>query len=747
MIRNAWHISGGEGWAANSSNTRVLGVHADGSTQVYEIKNDLGIKKGDKKALLRQLQKEGAPVVDIALFGSLDDKDEDKKDKPISIPSANRSDKLRQSSNLKDMLAAGPAGGDESIPVEVVERLTEAEKKKINKFVVDFKTKMKSRGSTGYIGLQRKFTTMDNDGSKTLSKAEFTYSLRDMGFRLQPSEVDLIFKAFDADNSGTIDFEEFIQAVRSPLSESRLILINQAFDILDKDGNGTVDAAEVAQSYNASKHPEVLSGAKKSDQVLREFLETFDVGGVVDGKVTREEFQNYYHNLSASIENDEYFELMIRNAWHISGGEGWAANSSNTRVLGVHADGSTQVYEIKNDLGIKKGDKKALLRQLQKEGAPVVDIALFGSLDDKDEKNKKAKPPLTVRKAPAVRGRTERVAVPVKASNLLETASLTLPQEGSLVGSGGALGGLGEGSMTRVPSGSVVFQGESLVSNGDVRAAYPGSNAMQARSTPFTTSQREKEMVKQFISDFKMKMKRRGAHGYIGLQRKFAIMDDDGSKTLSREEFLYSLQDMGFALDNDDIKIIFDTFDSDNNGTIDFEEFIQAVREPLSPRRLALINMAFDILDIDKSGIVDAAEIADKYNTSKHPAVLSGMKTETEVLTEFLSTFDVGGEVDGKVTREEFTNYYANLGASIDNEDYFELMIRNAWHIAGGTGQAANSANRRVLGRNHIFSSSTLHFYHLCDLQHPNTSPTNLYSHYHLCVLTTALAPSCSHWS
>ena len=59
---------------------------------------------------------------------------------------------------------------------------------------------------------------------------------------------------------------------------------------------------------------------------------------------------------------------------------------------------------------------------------------------------------------------------------------------------------------------------------------------------------------------------------------------------------------------------------------------------------------------------------------------------------EFLDTFDVGGEVDGKVTEQEFVNYYTNLGVSIDNDDYFELMIRNAWRIAGGEGWGAGGA-------------------------------------------------------
>jgi calcyphosin len=33
------------------------------------------------------------------------------------------------------------------------------------------------------------------------------------------------------------------------------------------------------------------------------------------------------------------------------------------------------------------------------------------------------------------------------------------------------------------------------------------------------------------------------------------------------------------------------------------------------------------------------------------------------------------------VTFPEFAEYYNNISASIDNDDYFELMIRNAWNL------------------------------------------------------------------
>merc|ERR1711885_85007 len=91
---------------------------------------------------------------------------------------------------------------------------------------------------------------------------------------------------------------------------------------------------------------------------------------------------NYYENVSMSVDNDDYFELMIRNTWHISGGEGWCANSSNRRVLVTHADGTQSVQEIKNDLGLKADDKVGMMRRLRKQGLDVANISTFDGGDD-----------------------------------------------------------------------------------------------------------------------------------------------------------------------------------------------------------------------------------------------------------------------------------------------------------------------------------------------------------------------------
>ena len=59
MIRNAWHISGGEGQYENTANLRVLVIHDDGSQEVVEIQDDLGLDVNDFPAIRKKLFMQG----------------------------------------------------------------------------------------------------------------------------------------------------------------------------------------------------------------------------------------------------------------------------------------------------------------------------------------------------------------------------------------------------------------------------------------------------------------------------------------------------------------------------------------------------------------------------------------------------------------------------------------------------------------------------------------------------------------
>lgn len=93
-----------------------------------------------------------------------------------------------------------------------------------------------------------------------------------------------------------------------------------------------------------------------------------------------------------------------------------------------------------------------------------------------------------------------------------------------------------------------------------------------------------------------------------------------------------------------------------------------------------MIDKAFLKFDRDGSGIINAADLKGVYNSTAHPKVAKGEMSEEAVFLEFLQNF---GDVnkDGTITRDEWNDYYAAVSASVDNDDHFVLLMKNAWKL------------------------------------------------------------------
>ena len=60
------------------------------------------------------------------------------------------------------------------------------------------------------------------------------------------------------------------------MNDRRKNTVILAFKRFDKDGNGVINIEDLKGKYNAKTHPDVKTGKKTEEDVLYEFLDTFE---------------------------------------------------------------------------------------------------------------------------------------------------------------------------------------------------------------------------------------------------------------------------------------------------------------------------------------------------------------------------------------------------------------------------------------------------------------------------------------
>ena len=616
-------------------------------------------------------------------------------------------------------------------------------------------------GICTFRSLSRAFRIMDANHDHRLTFDEFKTGLCDMGARnyLGQHEWPKLFSIFDHDGSGTIDQAEFLLAVRGTLSAARRVLVDHAFSLMDKSCTGMINKQDIESRFRGHDVTLMMRALGDRDG---------------DGFITPEEWRDYYASISANFDTDVGFNLMMRNAWHISGGVGAEANTTNKRVLVTRLDGSQTVEAIEEDLGLDLTDQRAVMAALKRQGiwdavGFSVDGVPTGSYSSAMQTPREMAASAPEWGWPRQGEETERT--------LQRTPPGGYAQEGLLTGSRSAspprrsaqqLANAAAGSTSarldfqaarmnghepstpaaprsawmpppppkqQANGGHVVPQQPSAPQYAGWQQPQPQPRRQQqppppsppqwqwqpqpqprpqpqlqpqpqqhqwaqprdqvptmrtaAQARSLVQSSGEIPPAKQYkmMETVRTALAARGGTTFRHLAREFRIMDDNRDQKLSFTEFHEGLTDLGlrhFGWTLAQWRGLFGLFDSDGSGHVDMTEFLKGVRGSLNADRRVFVDKAFAILDKSCTGTITMRDMQQTY------------KGEPEQIKCVMHAFGDKNH-DGEITRDEWYDYYSGLSANFDTDQEFELMMRNAWHISGGVGAAANTSNTRVL--------------------------------------------------
>eukprot|EP01064_Diplonema_japonicum_P018259 TRINITY_DN26944_c0_g1_i1.p1 TRINITY_DN26944_c0_g1~~TRINITY_DN26944_c0_g1_i1.p1 ORF type:complete len:428 (+),score=79.57 TRINITY_DN26944_c0_g1_i1:54-1286(+) len=231
---------------------------------------------------------------------------------------------------------------------------------------------LQNGGDEGFRKIRRMLAVMDLNQNGQLCIEELSEGLMDYGVQLGDEEMRLLFNYFDRDRSGQISITEFLDGIRGPMNQRRAALVRTAFKQLKKIHGSELTLEKLVESCDMKYHPLVESEQVGVDEMRGEFAASWDFISP-DCEVTMEHFVSYYNDISSGITNEQYFEYLIRNSWHISGGQGAGRNISCKRVRVTHKNGLQTLEEVKNDLAIAPGDMDAIRQNLIDQG--IIDIS------------------------------------------------------------------------------------------------------------------------------------------------------------------------------------------------------------------------------------------------------------------------------------------------------------------------------------------------------------------------------------
>ena len=565
--------------------------------------------------------------------------------------------------------------------------------------------------------------------------------LLEMSINISLNDLKLLFNALNKNNN-IMQINKLINLIKGNLDEKRKIIIVTTFENIDFEKKGEISIQSLKEMFNAKNHPDVLKGIKSQEGVFEQFCYSIDLYCEVNdvqknGYLTLEKFVDYYSGVSACIQDDDYFENLLKGIWiydnnninnniiYNDTNETDNNNNSikeqndsdiygmNSILIGIsekdrnkrknfninqrsnnslrninriryndsfkniiQSNNNNQIYQFNNNI-INDSDKLKRGRRMKSSASsPFITSNNIFSKQNKNNSNNILNDNIN---------NTNKYLYN-QSSNIFNTISLSQKISTPFNISRRAQEGI-KVFQNKIRYNPITGEYYSDFKNNNSNYSNTGNIIYENYSTIQNNSNNNNSL--EIIDQLRKKLISRGTKSIFNFQRMLSIYDYNHSGQISLEDFttIFLTYNLNFSIS--DIQTIFKQFDKEQTGFINYDLLTNSIIGQMNDRRKNLVLKVFENFNKNEQGEVSMSEIKQKYNAGRHPDVLNGRKSKEEEFGDFLDKLEIFREYNDNLKMtystimnlNDFLKFYTEISMSIKDDNSFDNVLSNCWNI------------------------------------------------------------------
>ena len=188
------------------------------------------------------------------------------------------------------------------------------------------KTLLAMRGMKSIFIIQRMLYIYDKNQSGEIPFDKLCDIFEIYNINITKEEIFEFFEIIDKEHKGFIKYNDLILILINDINTNRRILIQYLFDKLRKRKEFVI-LNDIKKCFNPDSYPDVIEKNKSREEIAFDFFDSLEVfreyninlknENIINGVMSYKDFENYFKEISLSINDDKLFEFIIKYCWEV----------------------------------------------------------------------------------------------------------------------------------------------------------------------------------------------------------------------------------------------------------------------------------------------------------------------------------------------------------------------------------------------------------------------------------------------